>query len=556
MTIKSTMGNGKFLKAASILALTIFSLGLGVALASADQSRGTVIGMVLCFLGVLLWVCARIGFPPANGPEPPREGHRLQEKNHRKYALMIFAGLVVLSVLACLPYAPQGPFNPVNYTRLPGMRLEQHRWTALIEPFFAPLKIIAGAPDFKIAAVVSLLWLSLGALGWRIFTACKKGENLFSAVQRGIGSGVVASLTATLLICFFALARVPGWKLVVRDPNLIVADLHCHTVISHDALVSQQTNIDWHESSGYNMEAITENEHLVDHRIEGFSPAALDRMPALMSGVEDHTGARAICVALCPNPDIRLGNSTRHAAWFAKKIHREGGALWVCSLKNLRTGDIPRLANDGVDGFEIANEGHPDLPLRLRREILAVARARGLVLLANSDYHGWCGLARTWNVIKASGTTEPSRSQRIRTVLRTLRRHHTADFTPVVAGFMGYPSPLRAVFSPFVETARYAMELSPVRVLSWWVWAWVLFLLWMLLDRKGFPAGDILLASLVWVSGVGLIFAGIDIIGQGRGSTDFGIAVGLSAVGVGAIALVVATVRGVGFITKCVKTGV
>ncbi|MGC8494832.1 MAG: PHP domain-containing protein [Syntrophobacteraceae bacterium] len=553
MTIKPTIGTGKFVKSVSILALTMFFTGLGAALASADQSKGTVLGIVLCFLGVLLWVCARIGAHSTTPSDSPREGHRLQEKNHRKYALMIFAGLVVLSVLACLPYAPQGPFNPVNYTRLPGMRLVQHRWTALIEPFFAPLKIIAGAPDFKIAAGVSLLWLFLGAVGWRIFSECKKGKNFFSAVQRGIGSGVVASLTVTLLICFFALARIPGWKLVVRDPNLIVADLHCHTVISHDALVSQQTNIDWHESSGYNMEAITENEHLVDHRIEGFSPSALHRMPALMSGVEDHTGARAICVALCPNPDIRLGNSVHHAAWFAEKIHREGGALWVCTLKNLRTSDIARLANDGVDGFEIANEGHPDLPLRLRREVLAVARARGLVLLANSDYHGWCGLARTWNVIKAPGKAGPPRSRRIAIVLRTLRRHDTADFTPVVAGFMGYPSALRAVFSPFVETARYAMELSPVRVLSWWVWAWVLFLLWMLLDRKGFPAGDILLASLVWVSGAGMIGAGIDIIGQGRGSTDFGLVVGFSAAGVGAIALLVATVRGVGFVTKCVK---
>lgn len=548
MTIKPTIRTGKFVKSVSIIALTMFFLGLGVALVSADQSKGTVLGIVLCFFAVLLWVCARIGFPSANGPEPPREGHRFQAKNHRKYALMLLSGLVVLTVLACLPYHPQGPFNPVNYTRLPGMRLEQHLWTALVEPFFAPLKIIVGAPDFKIAAVVSLLWLFLGAMAWRIVSECKKGKSFLSAAQRGIGSAAVAAVTVTLLICFFALARVPGWKLVVHDPNVIVADLHCHTIISHDALVSQQTNIDWHESSGYTMEAITENEYLVDHRIEGLSPSALERMPALMSGVEDHTGARAICVALCPNPDIRLGESPRHAAWFAEKIHREGGALWVCTLKNLRTDDIARLANDGVDGFEVANEGHPDLPLRLRREILAVARARGLVLLASSDYHGWCGLARTWNVIKAPGTAKPSRSQRIPIVLRTLRRHDTADFTPVVAGFMGYPSTMRAVFSPFVETARYAMELSPVRVLSWWIWAWVVFVLWVLLDRKGFPAGDILLASLVWVSGGGLIVAGIDIIGQGRGSTNFGVVVGLTAAGVGAIALVVATVRGVGFV--------
>ncbi len=543
----------KYAKTASFAAFTIFLLGLAVALASSDQSKGTVIGIVLCFLGVLLWVCAGTGFNSAYIPNSPAAGGRSQGENHRRYAFILLSGLVILTVLACLPYAPQGPFNPVNYTRLPGMSLRQHRWTAFIEPFFAPLKIIAGAPDFKIAAVVSLVWFFFGASAWRMFLEFRKGQAFVCVVQRGIGSAVVATLTVMLLICFFALARIPGWKLVVKDPNLIVADLHCHTVISHDALVSQRTNIYWHKSCGYNMEAITENEYLVDHLIHGLSPSTLDRLPALMSGVENHAGKRAICVALCPNPDFRLGTSPRQAAWFAEKIHQEGGALWVCTLKNLKNGDIARLADDGVDGFEIANEGHPDLPQRLRRQILSVGRARGLIFVASSDYHGWCGLARTWNVIRAPGKTAPSRSQRIDIVLRTLRGHDTADFIPVVAGRMGYPSTVRAVFSPFAETARYAMELSPIRVISWWLWGWGLFAVWVILDRQGFPAGDIMHASLIWATGTGLIFAGVDILGQGKGTTDFGFVVGYAAIGTGAIALIVATIRGVGFLSKRVK---
>lgn len=550
MTIKPTTieRTSKSVKLASLLALVMFFLGIVTVFASPDQSEGTVIGIILCFLGFLLWICARIGSKSTCIPDPFQKGHGFKVKNYRKSAVILLLGLVILTILACLPYAPQGPYNPVNYTRLSGMSLEQHRWTAIIEPFFAPLKIIAGAPDFKIAAVVSLIWLFLGAMAWGMFSEFRKGKAFLAILRRGIESAVVATLTVTLLICFFAIARIPGWKLVVHNPNLIVADLHCHTVISHDGLVSQRTNIEWHKSCGYYMEAITENEHLVDHKITGFSPSALKRLPALMSGVEDHTGARAICVALCPNPDIRIGKSLDRAAWFAKKIHQAGGALWVCTLKNLRTSDIARLANDGVDGFEIANEGHPDLPLRLRRQILAIAKARGLILLSNSDFHGWTGLARTWNVIKAPGIADPTRSQRIKIVLDTLRKHDTADFIPVVAGYMGYPSTIRAVFSPFAETARYAMELSPLRVVSWWVWAWALFAVWVLLDRAGFMAGDIMLAALVWTTGVGLIIAGIDVIGQGKGTTDFGFVVGLTTIGVGAMALVVATVRGVGFL--------
>ena len=55
---------------------------------------------------------------------------------------------------------------------------------------------------------------------------------------KGIRRAFVASLTLVLLIFFFVMARIPGWRLVVDDPDLIVADLHSHTTKSHDGLVS------------------------------------------------------------------------------------------------------------------------------------------------------------------------------------------------------------------------------------------------------------------------------------------------------------------------------
>ena len=58
-----------------------------------------------------------------------------------------------------------------------------------------------------------------------------------------------------------------------------------------------------------------------------------------------------------------VDESPDRTAWFSGKIHEDcGGAVIVVTLKRLRTGDIARLADDGVDGFEIVNSGHPDLP--------------------------------------------------------------------------------------------------------------------------------------------------------------------------------------------------
>ena len=191
-----------------------------------------------------------------------------QLKNYRKSAIILFLGLLVLTVLACLPYAPQGPFDARSYTRLAGMSVEQHAWTALIEPLFAPMQIVGGAPNFLVAALSLLLWLFLGAGAWGILSEfrARKKKGALRVALAGTLSALIATSSLMLLLFLFVMARVPGWRLVVHDPNTIVADLHTHTVISHDGLVSMRTNLDWHASCGYDMEVFIEHDNLVDHK--------------------------------------------------------------------------------------------------------------------------------------------------------------------------------------------------------------------------------------------------------------------------------------------------
>ena len=250
-----------------------------------------------------------------------------------------------------------------------------------------------------------------------------------------------------------------------------------------------------------------------------------------------------------------MDESPDRTAWFSRKIHEDcGGAVIVVTLKRLRTGDIARLADDGVDGFEIVNSGHPDLRPDLRQEVLDTCRSRGLVLVASTDWHGWTGMARTWTVIRAPGASALSPSQRANLAVRKLREHDSADIIPVVAGYMGEPSLVRAIFSPIAETLRYAMELSTARVISWWIWVWAVFVLWVFLHRIGVRPGSILLASLAGATGLGLIFAGLSLIRQGTESaTSFPLHIGLISVAIGAAAVGCSTFRGVGLLMDAAK---
>jgi hypothetical protein len=217
-------------------------------------------------------------------------------------------------------------------------------------------------------------------------------------------------------------------------------------------------------------------------------------------------------------------------------IHEDcGGAVIALTLKRLAAGDIARLADDGVDGFEIVNSGHPEMRPDLRREVLETCRSRGLPLVATTDWHGWTGLAKTWTVIRAPGAWALSRSQRADLVICKLREHDSRDIIPVVAGRMGDPSLFRAIFSPVVETIRYAEELSAVRVLFWWVWVFGVFALWVFLDRRGLPAGGILLGCLVALTGLGLVFSGFSFIREGSGTAaPYPVHIGLITVCTGA----------------------
>ena len=324
----------------------------------------------------------------------------------------------------------------------------------------------------------------------------------------------------TLLIFFLVMARIPGWRLVVDDPDLIVADLHSHTVKSFDGLMSMKTNLELHASCGYGLTALTEHDYLFAHDIETAADPAFERLPAFISGVEAHAEPGGMVVALCAKPHVplvvpQMGEPDR-TSWFTGHVHEDcAGAVIVVTLNRQRPEDIDRLVAAGADGFEIVNCGHP-LRLELRQKLLDTWRTQGLVLVASTDWHGWSGLTWAWTVIRAPGALR-FRTRNFTAVISKLRERNRTDVIPVVAGYRGAQRSC-ARFSLRLPNTEYAQELSPLRVLSWWIWVWALFGIWVFLRRIGLSPGDVLLALLVGAIGVGLIFAGLSIMGQGVGT--------------------------------------
>jgi hypothetical protein len=470
-------------------------------------------------------------------------------KEYRNLAYILAFALVVLTVLSCLPYAPQGPFDARDYTRVAGMRLEQHPWVALIEPLTAPLQVIAGAPDFRVAGACLLIWVFLGAGALGIFAEIRSrsGKGRLAILRRGLRSASAATATLMLLVFCLVMARIPGWRLVVEGRDLIVADLHSHTVKSFDGLVSAKTNLKWHAYCGCSLVGLTEHDSLFAHDTETAADPDFEGLPVFISGVEAHAGPGVMVTALCAEPHVpllvpQIGEPYDRTSCFTKHVHEDcGGAVLVVTLNNLRVADISRLVDDGVDGFEIINCGHPGLRPDLRRALLDAWRTRGIALVCATDWHGWGGLTRAWTIIRTPGASSLSRPELTAAAIMKLRERNGTDVIPVVAGYMGVPSSARAIFSPVVETLRYAQELSPARVLSWWIWVWAVFALWVFLRRIGLDPGGVLAGLLVGVIGLGLIFAGLSLLGEGAGhDAPFSVRMALVSIASGAATLLAA----------------
>ncbi|MEI6655510.1 MAG: PHP domain-containing protein [Verrucomicrobiota bacterium] len=429
-------------------------------------------------------------------------------------------GLLALSLCALLPINPQGPFDARDNTRLPGMRLETSASAAFIEPLAAPLRIVAGAPDFRLATLSCLVWVICGAALWRAGSDLRtqrpgsiRTRILRAATTAGQAGGVLA-----LWIAFGVTVRLPGWRLVVDDPHALIVDLHSHTYGSHDAFVSGPTNLAWHAAAGCNGVAITEHgDPAAAFATDLYANTATGSSPAVIPGLELAVltrGQHLLALGLQPDYQTPPGRMAQDfPARYMTYIHSaQHGAVIAMGYK-LHPEDASVLADAGVDAFEFTNQGHPNVSNAVRKAMLEVAAKRGIPLVASSDWHGYGGILRTWTVIRTSAVAATlSPQQKSMRVVEKLRERATADIIPVVAGSIGPPSRIRAVFSPFAEVLRYAAELSLAQVLAWWVWAAILLGITQLLGRVGLPARQVLPALLLGVLAGGLLWAGLALV--------------------------------------------
>ncbi|MBN1787675.1 MAG: PHP domain-containing protein [Sedimentisphaerales bacterium] len=471
----------------------------------------------------------------------------LHKPNRRLALILASAVLIFLTLTAALPIDVVGPFDARTHEPVDSVLVKFSPAGAILEPITALSHIIAGAPDMLVAFISIPIWIiCIIACTITIIQLYRNHWRLNWPTALRISLGIDFWLLFLALYAMFALlVHIPNFQAVPQDANIVLAELQTHTFGSHDALISARDCLRWHGRRGCSVVAVTDHE-LLDGGLESASLAESDNsLPAVIPGVEIGFSKLGHVIALAPKEQLaQLPLAERNHRPFPPWFHQhcpQGAALALSYSLNSKK--IERFVNMEIDGFSIANDGHPGFPHSLQKEILNTTNKHNLSLVVWTDWHGYTAILRTWTAFHIPDANSLSRNQRAAAVLDILRRRDQSSITPIAIGQMKQVSLARAVFAPFVETVIYALSLSPSRLLAWWVWGIALFVISTWLLYIGIHPGQFIIAvtltlmgTAVWLKGLKLIIAHI----SGQAPYSYPLYFGSTALAIGIASVITA----------------
>jgi len=488
-------------------------------------------------------------FPAATAAENcARECERFA--NSRVWIFAVTALGVITLLAASASFRGAIPLDARTHQDLTniGVHFELSRHAILLGPFCAIFEMIAGAPDYRLTAGATLFWLFFLISAARFWRSGGEGPSAWRQLLASCGAALAVCLAIALYLGFAVLVPLPSWSLVVADRTWLIADLHSHTSQSHDGIASCEENLAYHRERGYTVVAITEHFSPMGRLFDQCNGGSDSRHPQIVPGVELSAvgpfGGRRFLLALGVSPGLALPYEllyqSAEVGHFIASIHEAGGAVLALAYR-LGPRDVEPFADAGIDGVEIANFGHPYLSGELKNALLEAQLSRHLALVADSDWHGWSGFARTWTLIKPADA--PGLNSAYTEVIRALRARDSDRVIPVVLHPMGAQSLSAAVVSPINESIRYFRELSPPRLLSWWVWTLAVTWLGATLASFGYRPVSCLGGAVLMVLAVGMLIRGGQLIASSlsAASSPFQWKVGTLSCGLGLISLLLAS---------------
>ncbi|MDQ6994635.1 MAG: hypothetical protein Q9M18_03470, partial [Mariprofundaceae bacterium] len=333
------------------------------------------------------------------------------------------------------------PLNASNDLAVKDITLQFSWWGSVLEPLSAPIHILATFPDIRIGMLSFFVW-GLICLCVYLLYFFWKHHNIKEYLW--ISAKIIGG--SLFYFIFILLVPLPNWILEKPNSTYIVSDLHSHTLLSHDGVVTLSDNLNIHQQRGYDIVALTNHASLQQNIfaypkkntlsiINGLeipvyygghfylSVLGMEKGTPLPNGLAWYEGNKT------PLPPASLPDHLWSVKKLIRVIHKHGGVVAVVALY-LDVKEVQNLAQIGVDAFEIVNFGHHSLHQDVRQAMLQAQKERGIALIASNDWHGWTGVLNTWTLIQADPLLK---DESLEVQVMDALKHHGQKVIPLTA---------------------------------------------------------------------------------------------------------------------------
>ncbi len=203
-------------------------------------------------------------------------------------------------------------------------------------------------------------------------------------------AGFIKQLGKTFfLFITFLLAVIFSWTFPVRikkNIDLMLFDDQSHTYYSWDGFYSPGYSIKWHKRNGYDAFFITDHWNMDARNSSVFK---VDSSPVIRNvgfGLEVAQSGNYFII----NEELKTPEALDRLIFEGKAI-----SLFRWESKNLK-----EIEDIEFYGYEIYNQGHPQLDFMKRMEMLNEGRNNKTKLFAGTDWHGYLSFSWAWSVVE------------------------------------------------------------------------------------------------------------------------------------------------------------
>lgn len=408
---------------------------------------------------------------------------------------LLLTALILLSAVFAVPaIRDAATLRPVEEARLdiPALYLA-------LSPLFDTLDTLTLLSVRQhVALLVSALALFVLWRHWprRRMEGTPPRRGLGARIAITIGGMIALLLGIAALYAFGALVPRPMAQLLVENPNVVIVDVHAHTMRSHDGRPgwTAEKVREWQRKAGFHAAYISDH-RTVEGALEGWAnnPPLSGQGTVLLPAIEvvynrEHVNILDYHRTFRGLTDDRMRDMDTTALRMASIIpSREPVIVHTVpgDLHEITPHDGPQTP--GVRAIEIVDGAPRGLgqTRRQREQIVKLADSLRLSLVAGSDNHGWGSTAPAWTLFHIPNwrSMPPGDlSDALQRAIRGAGRAATKVVERRVADAGN--SVLQLAFALPITFWRMLTTLGTEQRVMWLVWIWALAVLGRLLRGR------------------------------------------------------------------------